>query len=551
MAGDILISAQKEEVVQVHVLLPETTINFDDNDDSMRGSKKARKCLEIHLERYEHLKSRTNPFQHVWSPWKVTCHRVSMISYNVIIKKLSEIIDENRDIIVNLCFGHDFSDDLPGPSVALLLKQKGLGYFGNDPSSSLWMSRKSKVLERAQNLHIPTIPYTSLSVREHICDEFIEAQLKISSFEFPIIISNDQKIIEQSLASKTMIKEKICFSSQDASCHIRTCFNEGIFDIIIEPVLNEIIYEIPIICGGTYGYMLPIPAKKIQRDHPTTITTSLEQDPLETKFILDKTIKERVIILCQTMNLEQGIFTLQIYYDPKLETFRLKSLNSGVSLFPYWFESSIPDQTLSQHPPMNSVIDWAIYSGTISYQETEFLKAIQSCLDIKYLKKSPTIKESNISIRPCFTIEGQQCAFTELGVLRGEPVSFLTELKTMHYNTYQAITKFEGCYFDTLGYPESFLNHSCQPNLEIKFEDWSLRALHDIPPGTDLTFDYMYSEYVLSRPFNCLCLSLSCRGHMRGFKFLIGSDQALLVAHASPYIQDQYDSILDQYLDVT
>lgn len=61
-----------------------------------------------------------------------------------------------------------------------------------------------------------------------------------------------------------------------------------------------------------------------------------------------------------------------------------------------------------------------------------------------------------------------------------------------------------------------FLNHSCEPNCEAEEDDRGIliRALRDLSPGEELTFDYRLSsedpDAAAAHP--CRCGSASCRG---------------------------------------
>ena len=60
-----------------------------------------------------------------------------------------------------------------------------------------------------------------------------------------------------------------------------------------------------------------------------------------------------------------------------------------------------------------------------------------------------------------------------------------------------------------------FLNHSCEPNCEaerIGERIWIV-ALHDIPAGEELTFNYGYS-LVDYRDHECRCGAIGCVGYM-------------------------------------
>ncbi len=82
------------------------------------------------------------------------------------------------------------------------------------------------------------------------------------------------------------------------------------------------------------------------------------------------------------------------------------------------------------------------------------------------------------------------------------------------------------------GNADDYVNHSCDPNCALYFENDGLvlKAIHNIPVGEELSFDYgtiMFSE---PTAFECACGTAKCRGHIGNFDTL---PQAL---------QDQYTS---------
>jgi len=69
------------------------------------------------------------------------------------------------------------------------------------------------------------------------------------------------------------------------------------------------------------------------------------------------------------------------------------------------------------------------------------------------------------------------------------------------------------------GNADDFVNHSCEPNCALYFENNGLvlRAIKDIEPGQELSFDYgtvMFSE---PTTFQCKCGSPKCRGMIGNF----------------------------------
>jgi SET domain len=64
--------------------------------------------------------------------------------------------------------------------------------------------------------------------------------------------------------------------------------------------------------------------------------------------------------------------------------------------------------------------------------------------------------------------------------------------------------------------PLTFMNHSCAPNVIIVTPDMTVRAIHDIQAGEELTFFYPSTEWQLAEPFECHCGAASCIGVIAG-----------------------------------
>jgi hypothetical protein len=94
----------------------------------------------------------------------------------------------------------------------------------------------------------------------------------------------------------------------------------------------------------------------------------------------------------------------------------------------------------------------------------------------------------------------------------------------------------EGYYYRSSAGPLA-MNHSCNPNGYICFDDLTYRALHDIAAGEELTFHYCTTEYELANPFNCLCGSTDCLGRVRGFKFLEKGEIEKIAHLLSPFLR--------------
>jgi hypothetical protein len=77
------------------------------------------------------------------------------------------------------------------------------------------------------------------------------------------------------------------------------------------------------------------------------------------------------------------------------------------------------------------------------------------------------------------------------------------------------------------------LAHCCDPNVKIVCDDAgfhcvALRAIHE---GELISFNYLTTEYEMNSPFDCLCGSPKCFGHINGFKNVAVDRRADLLAH--------------------
>ena len=86
---------------------------------------------------------------------------------------------------------------------------------------------------------------------------------------------------------------------------------------------------------------------------------------------------------------------------------------------------------------------------------------------------------------------------------------------------------------------ENFLNHSCEPNGYINFEDLTFRALRNIKKGEELTFNYLTTEWDMANKFDCKCDSKDCFGYIGGFKYLPLKEKTKLLPFLSPFLKNK------------
>lgn len=68
------------------------------------------------------------------------------------------------------------------------------------------------------------------------------------------------------------------------------------------------------------------------------------------------------------------------------------------------------------------------------------------------------------------------------------------------------------------------LLHSCNPNVMLDMQDFTIWAIQDIEPGEALTMDYASTEDHLFKQFKCLCRSENCRLWISGRKEKINEE---------------------------
>ena len=104
--------------------------------------------------------------------------------------------------------------------------------------------------------------------------------------------------------------------------------------------------------------------------------------------------------------------------------------------------------------------------------------------------------------------------------LRGDvvarPSKYTIQLGSNEHLTFPAKRKRN----DVLDYCWQYLNHCCAPNGYINTAERSFRALRDIAPGEEITFNYLTTESEMAMPFDCNCGSANCFGFIQGRNFL-------------------------------
>ncbi|EPY35149.1 hypothetical protein AGDE_07563 [Angomonas deanei] len=89
-----------------------------------------------------------------------------------------------------------------------------------------------------------------------------------------------------------------------------------------------------------------------------------------------------------------------------------------------------------------------------------------------------------------------------------------------------------------------FMRHSCLPNLRLEVEGSEIRgvALRPIEAGELLTFNYLCTEWEVTKVFQCSCNKYCCYGLIKGFKYLDPEQQEHLLPNCCPAVREKYCS---------
>lgn len=86
-----------------------------------------------------------------------------------------------------------------------------------------------------------------------------------------------------------------------------------------------------------------------------------------------------------------------------------------------------------------------------------------------------------------------------------------------------------------------YLNHSCDPNLEVEFDATRLVARRDVAAGEELSFNYLTTEWDMAAPFECRCGAAGCFGYVGGFKHLPADQRKRLIDQAAPHVKSRIE----------
>jgi hypothetical protein len=131
--------------------------------------------------------------------------------------------------------------------------------------------------------------------------------------------------------------------------------------------------------------------------------------------------------------------------------------------------------------------------------------------------------------------------FTNKYFKKGEKVARLIGRSvTASVSTPEAMQISENEFVDTKYLvPEDFINHSCSPNVRADMAGRKFIAIKNIPKNTEVTFNYLTTEYDMQKygtDFKCSCGSRNCFRNIRGFRFLTQAQKLKLKPYLSPFL---------------
>lgn len=142
-------------------------------------------------------------------------------------------------------------------------------------------------------------------------------------------------------------------------------------------------------------------------------------------------------------------------------------------------------------------------------------------------EQSPIEVRNNNGFKGVFATEPiaqESVVFYLNGTITTQPTRYTIQLGPRKHLTFPTIRKIN----DDLDYCWQYLNHSCEANGYMNTAEFTFRALRDIAPGEEITFNYLTTESEMAVPFNCTCGSARCFGFIQGRNFLNARESARL-----------------------
>jgi hypothetical protein len=159
--------------------------------------------------------------------------------------------------------------------------------------------------------------------------------------------------------------------------------------------------------------------------------------------------------------------------------------------------------------------------------EGETLMGSNAVLAVDEFQESAIEVRDNGGFKGVFAREAisqDSIIFQLQGTISSVPTKYTIQLGVREHLSFPAIRKAN----DDLDYCWQYLNHRCEPNGYMNTTERTFRALRDIAPGEEISFNYLTTESEMAVPFDCICGSANCFGFIQGRNFLTTAQAARL-----------------------
>ncbi len=125
--------------------------------------------------------------------------------------------------------------------------------------------------------------------------------------------------------------------------------------------------------------------------------------------------------------------------------------------------------------------------------------------------------------------------------VKGELIHQITDYRITDTPTYRSIQIGRDRHIEDIGVIV-YLNHCCTPSVIVNTSALTIHAARDLAVGEELTFFYPSTEWVMDRPFICLCGAQGCVRLVAGAKHL--SVETLGRYYINQHIQEAISDLL-------
>ncbi|MDX2105534.1 MAG: SET domain-containing methyltransferase [Candidatus Melainabacteria bacterium] len=143
--------------------------------------------------------------------------------------------------------------------------------------------------------------------------------------------------------------------------------------------------------------------------------------------------------------------------------------------------------------------------------------------------------------------------FAKRDMKAGERICVCSGYKTdIDHVTAMSLQMDEKVFLHGVGEFDDYINHSCDPNCVVRFENDEaiLYVLRDLKTGDELTFDYNTSDWDLIEQgdrtntdlsFTCRCGTDFCVKEIRGFRHLNQEQKTKRKEYLSPFLLSRFE----------